>query len=230
MAEKVLSTQLSGEEIIEAIADSVKVYLRRIGYPLRANDAFDKFTAKISIEAQLWDVGVANPAVAVVSSGQGVAEGEADGELKTDFEIDMNQSNIDPSKPMGPNELRQATGQAIPVDTRDENGHKVTKHVKYTRKGSAIKAGATAVLLLLLSMPFLSAQTTAKPSVKAEAAETLSHTEIVARDAIAAEQQKAQNDANQFVADVMRAHPGYHYDMATNNLVKDAKVEAKEKK
>lgn len=229
MAEKVLSTQLSGEEVIEAIADSVKVHLRRIGYPLRANDAFDKFSAKVSIEAQLWDVGVANPAVAVVSSGQGVAEGEADGELKTSFEIDMNQSNIDPSKPMGPNELRQATGQEIPVLTQDQEGNKITKGVKYTRKGSAIKP--TAILLFLLSvMPFLSAQTPAKAPAKVEVVETLTKTEQIALQAIMAEQQKVQQDGSQFMLDVAKAHPGYHYDGKTNSLAKDEPVKPEPKK
>lgn len=216
MAEKVLSTQLSGEEVIEAIADSVKVHLRKIGYPLRANDAFDKFSAKISIEATLWDVGVGNMAVATVSAGEGTSENEPDGELKTEFEI--------PALP--PNELRQATGQEIPVLTQDQDGHKVVKGVKYTRKGSAIKAGATAILLLLLSMPFLGAQAPAKPPVQMPAVETLTRTEMIARDAIVEEQRRVSTDVNQFLVDIAKAHPGYHYDTKTNELAKDeAKVE-----
>lgn len=219
MAEKVLNTQLSGEEVIEAIADSVKVHLRKMGYPLRANDAFDKFSAKVSIEAQLWDIGQANPVVATVSAVQGQATGEADGELRTEFEIPV----------LSPNELRQATGQEIPILTQDQEGHKVVKGVKYTRKGSAIKPAIVALLLLCV-VPFLSAQPPAKPVVPPPVVETLSHTEIIARDAIMAEQTKAQADGNQFVADVAKAHPGYHYDLKTNLLAKDEPVKAELKK
>lgn len=219
MAEKVLPTQLSGEEVIEAIADSVKVHLRKIGYPLRAWDAYDKFNAKVNMELQLWDIGSPYPVVTEMTTTKGAAEGEADGELKTDFEMPA----------LAPNELRQSTGQGIPIQTQDENGHKVIKHVKYTRKGSAIKPAIVALLLLCV-VPFLSAQPPAKPVVPPPVVETLSHTEIIARDAIMAEQNKAQADGTQFVADVAKAHPGYHYDLKTNLLTKDEPVKAEPKK
>ncbi len=123
MAEKVLPLPLSGEEVRKAILDRVDQSLAKDCY-LSPNLSYDFFDCTVKIECHLHDVGrtdEVNQTVAV-SAGEEPEGGSA--EVASEFIIE--------SAP--PNEVRVATGQPVPVLSKDTDGRPEIKRIKYARK------------------------------------------------------------------------------------------------
>ena len=122
MAEKVLNSPLTGEEVILAIGDRVMESLRRDCF-LNPHTSYDFYEAKIQMAIKMNDAGMRD-----VEVNQEVKD--AMGEEPDNYELAEVILNITP-KP--PNEERVATGQGVPVMGKDENGRPEVKHIKYAR-------------------------------------------------------------------------------------------------
>lgn len=127
MAEKVLNSTLSGEEIVQAVGYKVMEALRR-DCLLSPHTSYDYFSGKILLQLTMNDAGLreveVNHSVAYIL---GVGPGklpEADESVEHSFLLD----------PQPPNELRVETEQPVPVLTKDETGRKVIKPVTYSRR------------------------------------------------------------------------------------------------
>lgn len=123
MAEKVLNNPLTGEEIILALSDRIATSLRRDCF-LNPHTAYDYYEATITIAIKMNDAGLREVEVTQViedTFGDEPEEGveSIEGELVI--------------VPKPPNEERVATGQPVPVLTKDADGRVVTKHLKYAR-------------------------------------------------------------------------------------------------
>jgi len=130
MAEKVLSIPLSGLEVKTAILDKIGDALNRDCY-LNNNAAFSHFDAHVKIELRLHDVG----RVDEVNVDSKASAGEkSDNEFleKAEAEFDIG--------PQAPNEVREETGQPIPVETKDTEGRSVIKTVKYPKRSARTRA------------------------------------------------------------------------------------------
>jgi hypothetical protein len=118
---------LTGDEIIEAIADRLKAKLRSYGYPLRPGDCYEWFKADIPfITVEMLDAGTVQKAEYGVhlEHGEAPAEGTEVVKLETSLEISKAE----------PNRVREETGQPIPTLTQDEKGRSVIKGVRYQKK------------------------------------------------------------------------------------------------
>jgi hypothetical protein len=126
--EKVLPLPLSGEEIRKAILDRISQRLMKDGY-LNANLAYDYYSASIKIEVLCHDVG----RTAGVRVEEGMTQGnepeDGAGGMEGEFTIE----------PKPPNEERVATGQNVPVLSRDTDGKPEVKGIKYKRAQKAEK-------------------------------------------------------------------------------------------
>jgi len=123
MPERVLANPLSGEEIIEAIAEKVKAALRRDCY-LTPNLAYDYYTADVKISLTAHDVGRAAQVNVAVHDTQGDPEDAALEASDASFHVDAE----------APNAVRVESGQPVPVLTRDPDGRPAVKGVRYSRK------------------------------------------------------------------------------------------------
>ncbi len=211
MAEQTINKQLGASEIIEAVLDTLRQKMRRDCY-FNPGSAYDWFDGEITVKLRMHDTGSNLTAEHTVKVGDPSGK-VPDGSDTVDDVITINKIE-------SPNDVREMTGQPIPTMTRDAEGHKVEKGVKYARKGKYGVAAATTVLLAFLCAGTAYAQ--------ANHVEQLSNTERIAIQAVGKEQADALAKARAVAADIAANHPGYHYDNTTGNLVKDeAKGKAK---
>jgi hypothetical protein len=123
MAEKTLNVQLNGAEIVEAVVDAIRQKMTTDCF-LNPNSAYDWFSAEVRVKLDMHDTGAH---VKGDYSATTIAGAEPNGEVATadaTFEIE----------PAPPNEVRVASGQAVPTLTRDGDGKPVIKGVRYARK------------------------------------------------------------------------------------------------
>jgi hypothetical protein len=123
LAERVLSNDLSGDEICIAAGDMLTQMLRR-DCRLQPGNAYRKFTLEMTGTLIAEDVGHVPeiPITLIMRTQQPPAEDiEA-----LDLELDISEAP--------PNQVRVETGQAVPVETRDAEGKTMVKGVTYKRK------------------------------------------------------------------------------------------------
>lgn len=125
MAEHTLNSQLSGDEIIEAVIDKLRAAMRKDCY-LNKNSAYDWFNATVTVQLNMHDTGnlIKGDYTAQTQHGVSPANGEDIQEVTAGFDIDA----------QSPNEVRVATGQPVPTLTKDATGKTVVKGVSYARK------------------------------------------------------------------------------------------------
>ena len=124
MAERVLADPLSGEEIRVAIIDQLMTRLAKDGYLNKAH-AYSHYSAKISIHIECVDMGTTYP----VDVTETVAPVKTDDE---DAALDQFDAELE-IKPDAPNDVRVATGQDVPVLTKDADGKPTIKGIRYGR-------------------------------------------------------------------------------------------------
>ena len=124
MAEQTLNNPLSGLEVRKAILDRLELQMSR-DCNLNANSAFDWFSADVVVKVNLHDAGVH------VQSDFDVAA-QAGTDPNGDYRAEATVFTMDAATP---NEVRIESGQEVPVETKDEEGRKVVKGVKYARRG-----------------------------------------------------------------------------------------------
>jgi hypothetical protein len=125
MSERVLANPLSGQEVIEAIIDKIRISLRRDCF-LSPNLAYDYFSAKIRIELSCHDVGRKAEVTQEIVETQGEVNLEDEALNESDHSFEIN--------PAPPNEVRVETGQDVPVLSRGTDGKPEIKGIKYSRK------------------------------------------------------------------------------------------------
>jgi len=121
MSEKVLNLPLSGAEVQEALLDRVEQALRR-DCNLHPNNSYDVFSARITIDLKLHDMGTEYP----VKIEAKLAMGE---EVENMVSKTATAEMVE--KP--PNEVRVESGQGVPVSARGPDGRPTIKHMKYAR-------------------------------------------------------------------------------------------------
>ena len=126
-AEKVLPLPLSGSEIVEAVLDKLRQALVKDCY-LSPNTAYDWFEARVTVHVKANDIGRRPEVKAEVTVGAG-AEGSAG--RGQDHEVEL------VIEPAAPNEIRQETGQPLPVLATTADGHREIKKVQYKRQSTA---------------------------------------------------------------------------------------------
>lgn len=208
MAEQTLNNPLSGDEIIEAVTDSLRIKMRRDCF-LNKNSAYDWFSGDVAVKLDMHDAGTRVSADHAAHSERGTAPNPDDDRQHVEA-----QFFIDPAPP---NEVRVGTGQPVPTLTRDAQGKDVIKGVRYARKDAA-KAGK--VLALILACAALAVGQANAPA--------LTSTEMIALNAIierranlAREEQKVDAALREIEADIAKGHPGYHFDETKQVLAKD---------
>ncbi len=121
--ERVLANPLSGEEIIEAIAEKVKAALRRDCY-LTPNLAYDYYVADVRISLTAHDVGREAKVEVAVHDTQGDPEDAALEASDASFHVDAKAPNV----------VRVESGQPVPVLTKGTDGRPEVKGVRYSKK------------------------------------------------------------------------------------------------
>jgi hypothetical protein len=127
MAERVLPENLSGEEIRTAILDKLMVRLAKDGH-LNAAHSYDHFSYEIEIHIELHDLGRIEK-VDVKEAGAPVKLDPENPEYAAleQFETELAGAQTDP------NTMREETGQAVPVLTKDQDGKPSIGRIKYPR-------------------------------------------------------------------------------------------------
>ncbi len=124
MAERVLANPLSGQEIIEAIADKIKRSLERDCY-LSGNLAYDYYLADVKISLTAHDVGRAAKVEVQVHDEQGARpEDAALDAAEAEFSVDQEAPNV----------VRVESGQPVPVLTKDKEGRQEIRGIRYSKK------------------------------------------------------------------------------------------------
>ena len=128
-AEKVLPLPLSGSEIVEAVLDKLRAALVKDCY-LSPNTAYDWFEARVKVHVKANDIGRRPEVKAEVTVGLGEQGSAGRGQ---DHEVEL------VIEPAAPNEIRQETGQPLPVLATTADGHREIKKVQYKRQAAAPK-------------------------------------------------------------------------------------------
>jgi hypothetical protein len=232
MAERTMLKQLSGSEIIEAVLDTLRTKMTRDCY-LNPNNAYDFFEARIKVELDMHDTG------SLVKSDHEIKILHGDRPEEEDIEVVVDSVTIPAA---APNDVRQSTGQPIPVLTTDANGRQVEKSVHYARKSSkaaTTRARAVALLFALVCVGMAHGQApqsdpaVASPVAPVAAGAQLTATEHIAVEAIVeknqdilkrkAEIDKAEKELRGAIQavelDIQRSHPGMRLDERTGELV-----------
>jgi hypothetical protein len=129
-SEKTLNLPLSGAEVLTAILSQIETRLKRDCY-LSPTSAYEYYTAEVHIKLRLQDVGrTAEVDQTVVSTIGQPPENE-------DEFLDIAEAQFQ-VEAAPPNEIREETGQPIPVLT-SKNGKEEIKSVRYATKGKGKK-------------------------------------------------------------------------------------------
>lgn len=127
MPEQTLNLPLNGNEVIESVLDRIRQSLRKDCY-LSETKAYDFFTAHISIQGRLHDVGRTDQFSQEIETVIGT---------EPDAPVDNFESEIDiDARP--PNTVRVESGQGVPVSTT-ENGKPAVKKIRYARDKAKAK-------------------------------------------------------------------------------------------
>jgi hypothetical protein len=129
MSEITIAQPLSGEEVVEAILDRIRVSLYKDCYLNRVS-AYESFTADIHIALKAKDCG----RIAEVVQDVAVASENPVDEDAALVEADLRLYD------QPPNEVRQETGQGIPTLITEHDGQQVIKKIKYSRRPVTEKA------------------------------------------------------------------------------------------
>ena len=128
MPEKTLALDLSGEEIRNAILDTLSRRLAKDGY-LNPNLAYQSFSAKITIHIECHDLG----RVAEVNVAEQVTQGSIPAGENPDEYLDKAEGEFTMEQ-KAPNDVRVETNQEVPVLTKQADGKPVIKGIRYSRK------------------------------------------------------------------------------------------------
>jgi hypothetical protein len=127
-SEKSVPLPLSGDEVKEAAIAKVRECLDKSCH-LAGGNAYTSVRFEIAIKMTLFDYG------REVRNNE-IATGEIDSGLPQEGAAEAIEETLT-VEPMPPNQLRQDTGQAVPVQTVVD-GKKITKHLRYApRKAKA---------------------------------------------------------------------------------------------
>lgn len=131
MTETTMAAPLSGEEILEAVADELKKQMRRDCH-LNAALAYSAFEAEIHLRLKLKDQGREPGVDARVTVRGGGSHGRPSEvrELVAEEALMESRSVIEEGPP---NLIRQRAGMPIPTVTEDARGKKDIRGVKYAK-------------------------------------------------------------------------------------------------
>ena len=122
MPERTLNLPISGNEAVKAVLDKMETAMRRDCY-LNPDLAYDYVEATVKYTIKCHDVGEAR-----------VVDQEVKLQVGTEPESGVDEFEGETFvEPISPNELREETGQPIPVKGK---GNEI-KHVPYARKKKA---------------------------------------------------------------------------------------------
>jgi len=123
MSEETLAQPLSGEEIIEAVAWRLREILQKQCH-LNPALAYESFSADIHVVLRVKDLGREVP---VEAKFRASSESQPDEDaLLTEADEQMYD--------LPPNQVRMDTDQPIPVLTRDAEGKKEIKHIRFEKQ------------------------------------------------------------------------------------------------